>query len=85
MGIFCKLIDGKVFQFGQWVVYVDGGFDLFLSGYIVFLCKVVEVEEDLVCVDGWFIEQVVNECLGKGVDYLLVYIVVGVYEDEVIN
>jgi ethanolamine-phosphate cytidylyltransferase len=84
-GTFRKLIDGKAPQPGQRVVYVDGGFDLFSSGHIAFLRKVVEAEEDLARADGWFTEQAVNERLGKGADYPPAYIVVGVHEDEVIN
>lgn len=46
---------------------------------------VVEVEEEFVRGDGWYLEQNVNECKGKGEDYGLVFVVVGVYDDDVIN
>lgn len=84
-GSFRKLIDGKGPQPGQRVVYVDGGFDLFCSGHIEFLRKVVEAEEELARADGWFSQQAIDERLGKGADYPPAYVVVGVHEDEVIN
>ncbi|KAH8171224.1 cytidylyltransferase-like domain-containing protein [Sarocladium implicatum] len=84
-GSFRKLIDGKGPRIGQRVVYVDGGFDLFSSGHIEFLRKVVEAEEELARADGWYSEQAVNERLGKGGDYPPAYVVVGVHEDAVIN
>ena len=84
-GSFRKLIDGKGPRIGQRVVYVDGSFDLFSSGHIEFLRKVVEAEEQLARADGWYSEQAVNERLGKGGDYPPAYVVVGVHEDEVIN
>ena len=84
-GSFNHLIKGKGPKPGQRVVYVDGGFDLFSSGHIAFLRKVVEEEEELARKDGWFSEQAVNERRGKGADYPPAFVVVGVHEDEVIN
>ncbi|KAF7560639.1 hypothetical protein G7046_g3511 [Stylonectria norvegica] len=84
-GTFRRLIDGPGPKIGQRVVYVDGGFDLFSSGHIEFLRKVVVEEEELARKDGWFEEQAVNERRGKGEDYPPAYVVVGVHEDEVIN
>ncbi len=70
---------------GQRVVYVDGGFDLFSSGHIMFLRLVVEAEEALARQDGWYSEQAVDERRGKGEDYGPVFVVAGVHDDEVIN
>lgn len=84
-GSFRKLIDGPGPKPGQRVVYVDGGYDLFSSGHIEFLRRVVLAEEELARGEGWYDEQAVNERVGKGEDYPPAYVVVGVHEDEVIN
>ena len=84
-GTFSKLIYGPGPKPGQRVVYVDGGYDLFSSGHIEFLRRVVVEEEELARKDGWYEEQAVNERLGKGEDYPPAYVVVGVHDDEVIN
>lgn len=78
-GVFNQLIEGPGPKPGQRVVYVDGGYDLFSSGHIEFLRKVLLQEE------GWYSEQAVNERKGKGEDYPPAYVVVGVHDDEVIN
>lgn len=71
---------------GQRIVYVDGGYDLFCSGHIEFLRKVVVEENELARDSGWFLEEAkskrANEC---GKDYRPAYVVVGVHDDEVIN
>lgn len=84
-GSFRQLIEGPGPKPGQRVVYVDGGFDLFSSGHIEFLRRVVIEEEELARADGWYSEQNVNERKGKGEDYPPAYVVVGVHEDYVIN
>ncbi|KAH7165365.1 hypothetical protein EDB81DRAFT_250426 [Dactylonectria macrodidyma] len=84
-GSFRQLIEGPGPKPGQRVVYVDGGFDLFSSGHIEFLRRVVIEEENLARADGWYSEQSVNERQGKGEDYPPAYVVVGVHEDYVIN
>ena len=84
-GDFRKLLEGPGPKPGQRVVYVDGGFDLFCSGHIEFLRKVMEAEVELARKDGWFSEQSVNERLGKGKDYPPAFVVVGVHDDNVIN
>lgn len=84
-GSFRHLIEGPGPRPGQRVVYVDGGFDLFSSGHIEFLRRVVIAEEELARADGWYDEQAVNERLGKGEDYPPAHVVVGVHEDYVIN
>ncbi|KAH7145619.1 hypothetical protein B0J13DRAFT_553738 [Dactylonectria estremocensis] len=84
-GSFRQLIEGPGPKPGQRVVYVDGGFDLFSSGHIEFLRRVVIEEENLARADGWYSEQSVNERKGKGEDYPPAYVVVGVHEDYVIN
>ncbi|KAL2758259.1 hypothetical protein ACRALDRAFT_1048096 [Sodiomyces alcalophilus JCM 7366] len=84
-GVFSQFIKGVGPKPGQRVVYVDGGFDLFSSGHIEFLRRVLAAEEQLAREDGWFSEQSVNERVGKGGDYPPAYVVVGVHDDEVIN
>ncbi|KAJ5812586.1 hypothetical protein N7474_008887 [Penicillium riverlandense] len=44
-GAFETLVGGKDPKPGQRIVYVDGGFDLFSSGHIEFLRKVMHLEE----------------------------------------
>lgn len=84
-GVFRQFVKGIGPKPGQRVVYVDGGFDLFSSGHIEFLRRVLAAEEELARADGWYSEQAVNERVGKGSDYPPVYVVAGVHDDEVIN
>ncbi|KAI1487955.1 ethanolamine-phosphate cytidylyltransferase [Biscogniauxia mediterranea] len=84
-GTFRQLLEGKGPKPGQRVVYVDGGFDLFSSGHIEFLRRVVEAEENLARKEGWYDQQAVDERTGKGEDYGPVFVVAGVHDDEVIN
>lgn len=72
-GTFVKKVEGKQPQPGQRVIYVDGGFDLFSSGHIEFLRKVIESEEAEAKQKGW------NK------PYSPVYLVAGVHNDETIN
>lgn len=72
-GVFAKRVEGQQPRLGQKVIYVDGGFDLFSSGHIEFLRKVVELEESEAKKAGW------------DKDYSAVYVVAGVHDDEVIN
>ncbi|KAF2969596.1 hypothetical protein GQX73_g3969 [Xylaria multiplex] len=84
-GTFRQLLKGKGIKPGQRVVYVDGGFDLFSSGHIEFLRRVVLAEEELAREEGWYDKQAVDERLGKGADYGPVFVVAGVHDDRVIN
>ncbi|EPE34497.1 Nucleotidylyl transferase [Glarea lozoyensis ATCC 20868] len=84
-GAFDQLCTGNAPQPGQRVVYVDGGFDLFSSGHIEFLRKVIEAEEKIGRDEGWYSEQNVQERVGKGSDYGPVFVIAGVHDDEVIN
>ncbi|ROT35488.1 cytidylyltransferase [Sodiomyces alkalinus F11] len=84
-GDFRQFLEGAGPKPGQRVVYVDGGFDLFSSGHIEFLRRVLVAEEELARKDGWYSEQSVNERIGKGGDYPPAYVVAGVHDDEVIN
>jgi ethanolamine-phosphate cytidylyltransferase len=84
-GTFRKLFEGAGPKIGQRVVYVDGGFDLFSSGHIEFLRRVIKAEEDLARKEGWYDEQNVNERLGKGAEYPPAFVVAGVHDDDVIN
>ncbi|KZL87182.1 ethanolamine-phosphate cytidylyltransferase [Colletotrichum incanum] len=84
-GDFKRFLPGKGPKPGQRVVYVDGGFDLFSSGHIEFLRRVVEAEEELARNEGWYSEQAVNERIGKGGDYPPAYVVAGIHSDEEIN
>ncbi|KAF7714323.1 Cytidylyltransferase domain-containing protein [Penicillium ucsense] len=85
-GIFAPLVEGKGPKPGQRIVYVDGGFDLFSSGHIEFLRKVMETEEAEGRRRGWFesaqLEKRVQE---TGEDYPPAYIVAGIHDDGVIN
>ena len=84
--VFDKLVAGKPPQPGQRIVYVDGGFDLFSSGHIEFLKKVVSTEEDAARSRGWYDEDRCRERVQRsGRDYGPAYIVAGVHDDEVIN
>ncbi|KAG5921857.1 hypothetical protein E4U53_003756 [Claviceps sorghi] len=71
---------------GQRIVYVDGGYDLFCSGHIEFLRKVVVSENEIARASAWFSEEAkakrISEC---GKDYGPAYVVVGVHDDVVIN
>ena len=84
-GTFRRLFDGVGPKIGQRVVYVDGGFDLFSSGHIEFLRRVITTEEDLAQKEGWYDDQSVNERIGKGGDYGPAFVVAGVHDDDVIN
>lgn len=84
-GAFDAFFQGIKPQIGQRVVYVDGGFDLFSSGHIEFLRRVVEEEERLARDDGWYAQEAVNGRLAKGGDYAPVFVVAGIHDDEVIN
>ncbi|GJC98874.1 cytidylyltransferase [Colletotrichum higginsianum] len=84
-GEFSRFLPGKGPRPGQRVVYVDGGFDLFSSGHIEFLRRVVEAEEELARGEGWYSEQAVNERVGKGGDYPPAYVVAGIHSDDEIN
>lgn len=85
-GVFNFMVNGKTPLPGQRVIYLDGGFDLFSSGHIEFLRRVVAVEEKDGLMSGWFeeaaTEKRVREC---GKNYGPSYIVAGVHDDEVIN
>lgn len=86
-GAFDKLLAGRGPLPGQRIVYVDGGFDLFSSGHIEFLRKVVEAEEALAREGGWFAEEAAarRRAANGGRDYGPAFVAVGVHEDEVIN
>ena len=84
-GLFNCLSQGSQPKPGQRVVYVDGGFDLFSSGHIEFLRKVIEMEQKLGEDEGWYDEEAVQERKGKGHDYGPAFVVAGLHDDEVIN
>lgn len=85
-GVFMELLKGIGQKPGQRVVYVDGGYDLFSSGHIEFLRKVVVEEEELARKAGWYSEEAIKERVSStGKDYSPAYVVVGVHEDGVIN
>lgn len=85
-GIFETLVDGKGPKPGQRVVYVDGGFDLFSSGHIAFLRKVMELEEKLGRQNGWYeVDQTTKRLKDFNEDYSPAYIVAGIHDDDVIN
>lgn len=72
-GDFVNKVRGQQPQPGQRVIYVDGGFDLFSSGHIEFLKRVVEAEEKIAHQAPW------------DKPYSPVYLVAGVHDDETIN
>jgi ethanolamine-phosphate cytidylyltransferase len=85
-GLFETLVDGKGPKPGQRIVYVDGGFDLFSSGHIAFLRKVMELEEKLGRQNGWYEpDQTAKRLKGYNEDYSPAYIVAGIHDDDVIN
>ncbi|PKS07695.1 hypothetical protein jhhlp_006303 [Lomentospora prolificans] len=84
-GSFRRLFAGPGPKSGQRIVYVDGGFDLFSSGHIEFLRRVVEAEEELARGKGWFEDKAVSERIASGSDYPPAFVVAGVHDDDVIN
>lgn len=81
-----QLVAGRGPQIGQRVVYVDGGFDLFSSGHIAFLQRVLAAEEARARADGWYAPEAVAERRSKKAgDYPPAFVVAGVHNDEVIN
>ena len=85
-GTFSRLVDGHGPKPDQRVIYVDGGFDLFCSGHIEFLRKVLETEEERGQMTGWYAEDERTERIkATGEDYGPAYIVAGVHDDNVIN
>lgn len=85
-GVIDSMVDGKAPLPGQRIIYVDGGFDLFSSGHIEFLRRVVAVEEEDSRKSGWFEEAATKKrVLEYGDNYGPSYIVAGVHDDEVIN
>lgn len=86
-GSYESFLEGAGKKPGQRVVYVDGGFDLFSSGHIAFLCKVLEEEDKLARDAGWFSAEAMEKRkqANGGKDYGPAYVVAGVHEDRVIN
>lgn len=85
-GSFESLVNGNSPRPGQRIVYVDGGFDLFSSGHIEFLRKVLSHEEEEGVKRGWNDpEQKEKRLKDFGEDYSPAYIVAGIHDDDVIN
>lgn len=85
-GTFETLVNGKLPKPGQRIVYVDGGFDLFSSGHIEFLRRVMSHEEDESRQRGWYDpEQTEKRIKEHGEDYGPAYVVAGIHDDDVIN
>lgn len=85
-GAFRLLFGGRGARPGQRVVYVDGGFDLFSSGHIEFLRRVLAAEEELARSKGWYVESAVRDRIDVfGEDYPPAFVVAGVHDDEEIN
>lgn len=86
-GSFTKLLGGRGPRPGQRIVCVDGGFDLFSSGHIEFLRKVMEEDEhELARQSGWYSDEAAAQRRASdGGDYGPAFVVVGVHEDGVIN
>jgi ethanolamine-phosphate cytidylyltransferase len=85
-GSFRNLVSGKPPRSGQRIVYVDGGFDLFSSGHIEFLRRVMATEEEEGRRQGWYQQQQTEERISEhGEDYGPAYVVAGIHDDGVIN
>lgn len=85
-GSLSQLLKGNAPRPDQRLVYVDGGFDLFSSGHIEFLRRVLEEETKLAETNGWFKEEAIAKRKAEtGRDYGPVHIMVGIHDDEVIN
>lgn len=81
-----QLLKGNAPRPGQRIVYVDGGFDLFSSGHIEFLRRVLDEETELAKANGWYTEEAIAKRKAEaGKDYGPVHIMVGIHDDEVIN
>jgi ethanolamine-phosphate cytidylyltransferase len=80
------MVPGQGPRAGQRVVYVDGGFDLFSSGHIAFLRKVLAAEDEVGQKAGWFSSTAQAARVKEtGSDYGPAYVVAGVHDDLVIN
>ncbi|KAI9827064.1 MAG: hypothetical protein M1819_007056 [Sarea resinae] len=85
-GTFKRIVAGKPVQPGQSVIYVDGGFDLFSTGHIEFLRRVVSAEEEEGRKRGWYDEGAKQKRIAEhGEDYGPAFVVAGIHDDEVIN
>lgn len=85
-GTFEKIVSGKSPKPGQRIAYVDGGFDLFSSGHIEFLQRVVTMEEENARERGWYQhEQSQKRIIEQGEDYSPIYVIAGIHDDDVIN
>lgn len=85
-GFFEKVVVGQAPKPGQRIVYVDGGFDLFSSGHIEFLRRVVEEEEKEGRSKGWYDSEArKNRVQENGADYGPFFVVAGIHDDTVIN
>lgn len=85
-GSFQNLVPGKPPRPGQRLIYVDGGFDLFSSGHIEFLRRVLSREEEEGRERGWYQQQQRDQRIKDyGEDYGPAYVVAGIHDDDVIN
>lgn len=75
-----KIVEGKMPNPGQRVVYVDGGFDLFSSGHIEFLKLVVQTEVKGAAERGEY--EVDGDSSSGG---RKPYVIAGVHDDKTIN
>jgi len=75
-----KIVEGKMPNEGQRVVYVDGGFDLFSSGHIEFLKLVVQAEVKGAAERGEY--EVDGDSSSGG---RKPYVIAGVHDDKTIN
>lgn len=85
-GSFEKIVSGKPPKPDQRITYVDGGFDLFSSGHIEFLRRVVSVEEESARERGWYQDEQIQKRISEhGEDYSPAYVIAGIHDDDVIN
>lgn len=73
---FYPMIKGKSPFPDQRVVYVDGVFDLFSAGHVEFLRQVILAEDEIANRSGWY---------GTKKNHGPVYLMVGIYSDEITN
>lgn len=85
-GTYSRMVEGKGPKPGQRIVYVDGGFDLFSSGHIEFLRRVMKAEEAMGQKAGWYDARAQKQRItDHGEDFSPAYIIAGVHDDEIIN
>ncbi|KAK5116661.1 hypothetical protein LTR62_007335 [Meristemomyces frigidus] len=85
-GTFTSIVPGYDPRPDQRVIYIPGAFDLFNPGHIAFLQSVTHLEEKLARDRGWYTpEAQQNRISTSRKDYSPAYVVIGLYDDSVVN